>query len=218
MGIVLPEPGYHDALRALCAETGTLLIIDETHTFSAGPGGCTQAWGLQPDLLTIGKAIGGGVPCGALGLSADVEARMLAAEGADYVDTGGIGGTLAGNPLSLAAIRATLGSVLTDDVWERTIPLAARWAAGVRAAAPSRWDVSELGCRAEYRFGPARNGTEAHLIADHGLERFLHLYALNRGVLITPFHNMALMAPTTTEADVDRHTEAFGEAVAELLE
>jgi glutamate-1-semialdehyde 2,1-aminomutase len=213
MGIVLPEPGYHEALRALCTETGTLLIIDETHTFSAGPGGCTRAWGLEPDLFTIGKAIGGGVPCGALGLSADVEARMLAAEGADYVDTGGIGGTLAGNPLSLAAMRATLSSVLTDDVWEHTIPLAARWAAGVRAAAPSAWDVSELGCRAEYRFGPARNGTEAHVIADHELERFLHLYALNRGVLITPFHNMALMAPTTTEADVDLHTEVFADAV-----
>jgi glutamate-1-semialdehyde aminotransferase len=106
-----------------------------------------------------------------------------------------------------------LSSVLTDDVWEHTIPLAARWAAGVRAAAPAAWDVSELGCRAEYRFGPARNGTEAHAIADHELERFLHLFALNRGVLITPFHNMALMAPTTTEADVDLHTEVFADAV-----
>ena len=108
MGIVLPDDGYHDALRALCDQHGTLLIIDETHTFSAGPGGCTRAWGLRPDLLTIGKAIGGGVPCGALGLSADVEARMLAATDADYVDTGGVGGTLAGNALSLAAMRATL--------------------------------------------------------------------------------------------------------------
>jgi glutamate-1-semialdehyde 2,1-aminomutase len=109
--------------------------------------------------------------------------------------------------------------VLTGDVWERTIPLARRFADGVRAAAPD-WSVTQLGCRAEYRFDPepARNGTQAHAAADHELERFLHLHALNRGVLITPFHNMALMAPTTTEADVDLHTQVFGEAVADLLE
>ena len=132
MGIVLPEAPYHEALRALTREHGTLLIIDETHTFSAGPGGCTRAWGLEPDLLTIGKAIGGGVPTGALGLSDAVAAGMLDAAEADYEDTGGVGGTLAGNALSLAAMRATLGRVLTDDAWERTIPLATRFAEGVR--------------------------------------------------------------------------------------
>jgi len=218
MGIVLPEAPYHEALRALTRAHGTLLIIDETHTFSAGPGGCTRAWGLEPDMLTIGKAIGGGVPCGALGVTAALANAMLADPDADYVDTGGIGGTLAGNALSLAAMRATLSQVLTDDVWERTIPLARRFADGVRSVAP--WTVSQLGCRAEYRFDPepARNGTQAHAASDHELERFLHLHALNRGVLITPFHNMALMAPTTTEADVDRHTSVFREAVAELLE
>jgi glutamate-1-semialdehyde 2,1-aminomutase len=219
MGIVLPDDGYHEALRALCHQYGTLLIIDETHTFSAGPGGCTAAWGLEPDLLTIGKAIGGGVPCGALGLSADVEERMLTAVEADYEDTGGVGGTLAGNALSLAAMRATLGSVLTDDAWEHTIPLAARFADGIRGSIGALpWNVTQLGCRAEYRFqaAPARNGTEAHEASNPDLERFLHLYALNRGVLLTPFHNMALMAPTTTEADVDRHTEVFAEAVSSL--
>jgi glutamate-1-semialdehyde 2,1-aminomutase len=144
---------------------------------------------------------------------------MLADPEADYVDTGGVGGTLAGNALSLAAMRATLSRVLTDDVWEQTIPLARRFVDGVRAAAPD-WSVTQLGCRAEYRFDPepARNGTQAHAATDHELERFLHLHALNRGVLVTPFHNMALMAPTTTEADVDRHTEVFAAAVAELLE
>lgn len=219
MGIVLPDDGYHAALRELTREHGTLLIIDETHTFSAGPGGCTQAWGLEPDLLTIGKAIGGGVPCGALGLTAAVEAGMRAHEEADYEDTGGVGGTLAGNALSLAAMRATLGAVLTDDVWERTIPLATRFADGVRGAIGDRaMHVTQLGCRAEYRFGrePARNGTEAHAATDSERERFLHLYALNRGVLITPFHNMALMAPTTTAEDVDRHTAVFGEALQAL--
>ena len=219
MGIVLPEAPYHEALRALTRQHGTLLIIDETHTFSAGPGGCTQAWALEPDLLTIGKAIGGGVPTGALGLSEEVAARMLEAAEADFEDTGGVGGTLAGNALSLAAMRATLGSVLTDAVWEHTIPLATRFAEGVRNGfGELPWNVTQLGSRAEYRFepAPARNGTQAHAASDPKLERFLHLHALNRGVLLTPFHNMALMAPTTTAADVDRHTEIFAEAVSEL--
>ncbi len=219
MGIVLPEAPYHEALRALTREHGTLLIIDETHTFSAGPGGCTAAWGLEPDLLTIGKAIGGGVPTGALGLSDAVASGMLDAAEADYEDTGGVGGTLAGNALSLAAMRATLGRVLTDDVWERTIPLATRFAEGVRNGfGDLPWNVTQLGCRAEYRFepSPARNGSQAHAASDPKLERFLHLHALNRGVLLTPFHNMALMAPTTTAADVDRHTEIFADAIDEV--
>jgi glutamate-1-semialdehyde 2,1-aminomutase len=222
MGIVLPEAPYHEALRALTREHGTLLIIDETHTFSAGPGGCTRAWGLEPDLLTIGKAIGGGIPCGALGLSAAVAERAARASAeADFEDAGGIGGTLAGNALSLAAIRACLGEVLTDDAWNHTIPLAGRFTAGVRnviADSGREWNVTQLGCRAEYRFepAPARNGSQAHAASDPQLERYLHLHALNRGVLITPFHNMALMAPTTTESDVDRHTEVFAEAVASL--
>jgi glutamate-1-semialdehyde 2,1-aminomutase len=219
MGIVLPDEGYHETLRSLCDQYGTLLIIDETHTFSAGPGGCTRAWGLEPDLLTIGKAIGGGVPTGALGLSGDVAERMLSAAEADYEDTGGVGGTLAGNALSLAAMRATLGSVLTDDAWEHTIPLATRFAEGVKNGfGDLPWNVTQLGSRAEYRFepAPARNGTQAHAASNPKLERFLHLHALNRGVLLTPFHNMALMAPTTSAADVDRHSEIFAEAVHEL--
>ena len=221
MGIVLPDEGYHEALRELTRAAGTVLIIDETHTFSAGPGGCTGAWGLEPDMVTIGKAIGSGVPCGALGLRGELAERLLSITDADYEDTGGVGGTLAGNALSLAAVRATLSEVLTAEAYERTIPLAERFAAGVqevidRHGAP--WNVTQLGCRAEYRFQPkpARNGTDAHAASDPELERFLHLHALNRGLLLTPFHNMALMSPATTEADVDRHTALFGEAVAEL--
>jgi glutamate-1-semialdehyde 2,1-aminomutase len=219
-GIVLPEAPYHETLRALTRAHGTLLVIDETHTFSAGPGGCTRAWGLEPDLLTIGKAIGGGVPTGALGLSDEVARGMLAAAEADYEDTGGVGGTLAGNALSLAAMRATLGSVLTDDAWEHTIPLAERFADGVREAMGDKpWNVTRLGCRAEYRFepSPARNGTQAHEASQPKLERFLHLHALNRGVLLTPFHNMALMSPQTTVDDVARHHEVFDAALGELL-
>jgi glutamate-1-semialdehyde 2,1-aminomutase len=222
MGIVLPDPGYHDALRALTVEHGTLLLIDETHTFSAGPGGCTRLWGLDPDLLTIGKAIGSGVPSGALGLSALIAERMLAQPDADYEDTGGIGGTLAGNALSAAAMRSTLEHVLTEEAFADMVPLAARFADGVQSVASVHalpWNVTQLGARAEYRFEPeaARDGTVAHDASDPDLERFLHLHALNRGVMITPFHNMALMSPATTAEDVDRHTAVFAEAAAELL-
>ncbi len=222
MGIVLPDAGYHDALRELTRRNGTLLIIDETHTISQGPGGCTSAWGLEPDLLTIGKAIGGGVPCGALGMAEQVHSDMLAQPGGDYTDTGGVGGTLAGNALSLAAMRATLSSTLGDDSYRHTIPLAGRFTDGVRGAVERRrlpWSVTQLGSRAEYRFEPrpARNGTEAHARADHELERYLHLHALNRGLLLTPFHNMALMCPSTSAADVDRHTELFEDALETLL-
>jgi glutamate-1-semialdehyde aminotransferase len=221
MGIVLPVDGYHEALRELTRRHGTLLIIDETHTISAGPGGCTAAWGLEPDLFTIGKAIGSGIPSGALGLSESVAEAMLTQVDADYEDTGGVGGTLAGNAFSLAAMRATLGKVLTEAAYTHAIPLAERFADGVRSACERHglaWNVTQLGCRAEYRFQPepARNGTEAHEAADPALERYLHLHALNRGVLLTPFHNMALMGPTTTAADVDRHSEVFEEAVGSL--
>jgi glutamate-1-semialdehyde 2,1-aminomutase len=221
IGIVLPEPGFHEALRGLTRRTGTLLVLDETHTFSAGPGGCTAADGLAPDLLTIGKAIGGGVPVGAFGVTHEVARRALAQEGADYEDVGGVGGTLAGNALSLAAVRATLGEVLTEEAFARMTALGERLADGVAAAIAAAglpWHVTRLGARAEYRFSPQppRNGGESADAGDEQLERFLHLYALNRGVLITPFHNMALVSPATTAADVDRHTEVFAAALGEL--
>src|SRR6185295_4338710 len=133
VGIVLPEPGFHRALREVTRRTGTLLVIDETHCICAGPGGYTRAHGLEPDVLTIGKPLGSGVPSGAFGLSAEVAERMLARREADYVDTGGVGGTLAGNALSLAAMRATLTEVLTEEAFGRMIPLAERFAAGVEA-------------------------------------------------------------------------------------
>lgn len=221
IGIVLPEPGFHDGLRRLCTDTGTLLLMDETHTLSAGPGGCTRAWGLDPDIVVMGKAIAGGVPTGAFGMRAELAERMLAARDADIEDVGGVGGTLAGNALSLAAARAALGEVLTDDAYAHTIALAGRFAGGVRDVLDRHgvgWHVTQLGARAEYRFSPEppRDGGSSAAIGHEGLERFLHLHALNRGVLITPFHNMALMSPATTEADVDRHTEVFDEAVGEL--
>jgi glutamate-1-semialdehyde 2,1-aminomutase len=221
IGIVLPEPGFHDGLRAACDSTGTLLIIDETHTISAGPGGCTAAWGLSPDVVTIGKAIGGGIPIGAYGLSAELGARVETLDEADLVDVGGVGGTLAGNALSLAAARATLGEVLTEEAFEAMMALCGRFVAGVRTVLDERdvpWSIAQLGARAELAFAPEppRSGGASAALHDAALEDALHLFLLNRGVMITPFHNMALMSPATTEADVDRHTEVFAQAVAAL--
>jgi glutamate-1-semialdehyde 2,1-aminomutase len=222
IGIVHPEPGYHDALREMTARAGSLLIIDETHTLCAGPGGYTALHGLRPDMLTVGKPIGGGVPSGAYGVTAEVADRIQAAMPVQEADVGGIGGTLAGNALSTAAMRATLSRVLTREAYERMIPLGERWEAGVAEVLATHdvpWHVTRLGCRAEYAFraSPPRTGAEAAAAADPELEHFMHLYALNRGVLLTPFHNMALMSPATTEADVDRHTALFAEAVGELF-
>jgi glutamate-1-semialdehyde 2,1-aminomutase len=221
IGIVLPEPGFHDAMRDLTRETETLLLIDETHTFSAGPGGYTAAQGLEPDMLTIGKAIAGGVPAGAFGMSDEVAERIAGQLDADYEDTGGVGGTLAGNALTAAAIRATLDEVLTAAAFERMIALADRYTAGVQRVIDEQelpWHVVQLGARAEYGFLPEQpaNGGLAARSSDPELEEYLHLFLLNRGVLITPFHNMALMSPATEQEDVDRHTELFDEACSLL--
>lgn len=222
IGIVLPDPAFHEGLRQLTSDAGALLLIDETHTFSAGYGGCTAAWSLQPDIVTIGKAIGGGVACGAYGLSADLVARIEAEPDADLVDVGGIGGTLAGNPLSVAAMRATLEHVLTASAFAAMSALAQRYVAGVQQVIDAHllpWTVTRLGARAEYRFtAPApRCGGESAAAADEQLDEYLHLYTVNRGILMTPFHNMALMCPATSEADVDAHTDVFAQAVAELV-
>jgi len=220
VGIVLPEPGYLDAVRDLTRRTGTILIIDETHTICAGPGGATGAWGLQPDAVVIGKTIGGGIPSAAYGFSPDVADQIRRSLEVENSDVGGIGGTLAGYALSLAATRATLGEVLTAEAFERMIPLAERWEAGVRnAEARVPWHVTRLGARAEYHFmpDPPRTGAEQWAHSDPELERFLHLWAMNRRILMTPFHNMALMSPATTTADVDRHTTAFRDAIDALV-
>jgi glutamate-1-semialdehyde 2,1-aminomutase len=221
IGIVLADPGYHEAVRELTRKYGTLLVIDETHTLCCGAGGYTAAEGLEPDVLTIGKPIGGGIPVGAFGLSDEVSEKLLERMVWKAADVGGIGGTLAGNALSLAAVRATLGEVLTDEAFARMIALAERFERGVAEAISERglpWSITRLGCRAEYMFSPERphTGAEAAAAMDDELDALLHLYMLNRGILLTPFHMMALMSPATTEAQVDRHTEAFAEATAEL--
>lgn len=222
IGIVLPDPGYLDGVRELTRRHGTLLAIDETHTICAGPGGCTARWGLEPDFLVIGKTIGGGVPVAAYGMSDEVAARLEARMGTDDVDVSGVGGTLAGSALAMSAMRATLSSSLTAGQFAVAEPLAAEWARGVESEVSARgldWHVQRLGCRAEYWFSsPPRDGAAAAAAVDHELEAFLHLWALNRGVLLTPFHNMALLSPLHGSADVDRHTAVFAEALDAIID
>jgi glutamate-1-semialdehyde 2,1-aminomutase len=222
VGIVHADPGFHQALRELTRKYETLLIIDETHTICAGPGGFTRAENLDPDFLVFGKPIAGGVPGAAYGFTEQVAKAISDRQNLEDCDTGGIGGTLAGNALSLAAMRATLQKVLTKEAFDRMIPMAERWTAGVQKAINDfgiPWHVTRLGCRAEYLFSAdrPRNGTEAHDAMDFELERFMHLYAMNRGILLTPFHNMALMSPATAAEDVDQHSKVFRDALRELV-
>jgi glutamate-1-semialdehyde 2,1-aminomutase len=222
IGIVLPEPGYLEGVRALTKKYDALLIIDETHTFSAGWGGMTMRDNLEPDVFVIGKAIAGGIPTGTYGLSEEFANRVLERTDLDLVDMGGVGGTLAGNPLSVAAMRATLEDVLTKEAFVEMIALADYFTVGVNDLFDKYdlpWSINQLGTRAEYRFAKPYpiTGTAAFESADAELEDFLHLYLANRGILLTPFHNMALMCPTTTKADVDAHQRVFEEAIRELI-
>ena len=223
IGIVLPEAGYHAALRALATKHGALLIADETHTISMGPGGATAAWGLDPDLLVIGKAIAGGLPGAAYGMRREVAAQIGRELQRDEIDTGGIGGTVSGSVLSAVAIRTTLREVLTDAAFPEMIAGANRWADGAEEIFARRgvgWSVTRLGARAEYHFTPTapRNGGEAAAAVHHEMERYLHLHALNRGIIMTPFHNMALFSPATPHTAADRHSESLDAAIAALME
>jgi glutamate-1-semialdehyde 2,1-aminomutase len=222
IGIVMPEPGFHSALRKVTRDTGTLLVIDETHTISSGPGGYTAAHALEPDLLTLGKPLGSGIPCAAYGFSRRLGEQIIAGGQDAFRDISAVGGTLAGNALSFAAARATLENVLTEEAYTRMIPLAERFARGVQTIIEEfelPWHVTQLGCRAEYWFcaTPPRNGAQAAAAFDSKLNDYMHLAALNRGVLITPFHNMALMSPATSEADVNQHTAVFRDSVSRLV-
>ncbi len=222
VGIILPAAGYWKAARELTHKYGALLIADETHTICVGPGGCTREWKLDPDFVVFGKPIGSGIPGSTYGCTEEVAERISARIELEDCDVGGIGGTLAGNALSLAAMRVTLEHVLTAKAFETMMLVATRFTDEVSGEIKRHglpWNVQQLGARAEYSFRekPPRNGGESAAAADFALERFLHLYALNRGVLLTPFHNMALMCPATTGSDVDLHTRIFAEAARELV-
>ena len=221
IGIVLPQPGYLEGVRRLTKQYGVILILDETHTICAGPQGASRLWGIDADMLVIGKTIGGGIPVAAYGMSSEVAVKVEALMHGHDLDVSGIGGTLSGSALAGAAIRATLTHALRQEDFDIAIPLATRWSTGVQAIIDQHglpWTVQQLGCRAEYWFSEhPQNGAQAAASVNDGLESFMHLYALNRGILLTPFHNMALMTPFHSEDDVDLHTSVFSDCVREVV-
>ena len=222
IGIVLPEAGYLEGLRDLATKYDVILIHDETHTLSEGVGGMTKRRNLRPDAVVLGKTIGAGIPAGAFGMTAELAERISGSLHLEHIDVGGVGGTLAGNALSMAAIRATLTEVLTEAAFEKMERLCTIWTNDVQEIIDEfdiPWQVSQLGCRAEYSFRATapRTGKEAADADDFELQQYLHLHAINRGVLMTPFHNMALISPATTLEDVKRHTDHFRDAAQALF-
>jgi glutamate-1-semialdehyde 2,1-aminomutase len=223
IGMVLPEPGFLDALRGLTRKYGTLLVIDETHTISTGYGGYTRVHGLEPDFLTIGKPIAGGIPCSVFGCTAEMGERMREAEVEAGPGYSGMGTTLSANAMALRAMRANLEEVMTEAAYEHMLPLSERLARGIEQQIQKRqlpWHVSNVGARAEFVCAPKRprNGTEAQAAMHHKLELAVHLYLINRGTLIAPFHNMTLVSPVTTEAQVDRLIAVVGACLDELTD
>ncbi|WP_175910811.1 aspartate aminotransferase family protein [Burkholderia sp. BCC1640] len=221
IGMVLPDPGFWEAARELTRRYGTLLVIDETHTISSGPGGYAAAHGLEPDALVAGKPIAGGVPCAVYGFSAEFAARAKEAKLNAPPGHSGIGTTLTANMLAMHAMRATLAEVATDAAYAHMFELAARLATGLERAIAKHglpWCVTRIGARTEFQFTPVppRNGTIAGEQLDSELEHIVHLYLLNRGVLITPFHNMMLVCPQTTADDVDTLVAQFDACLGEL--
>ncbi len=222
IGIVLPDEGYLEGMQELCQKYEVIWILDETHTLSAGTGGLTAKNGLKPDAVVLGKTIGGGIAVGAYGVTAELAERISSSMELESIDVGGVGGTLAGNALSMAAVRATLTEVLTESAFEHMETLAIRWQQGIQEIISEfdlPWQVSRVGCRGEYSFrsfAPS-TGAEAAAAEDFELQQYLQLHALNRGILMTPFHNMTLMSPKTTQEDVERHLAHFREAVMALF-
>jgi glutamate-1-semialdehyde aminotransferase len=222
IGLVLPEPGYLEGLRELATKYDVILIHDETHTLSEGVGGMTRRRNLRPDAVVLGKTIGAGIPAGAFGMSSTLAERIAKSVRLEHIDVGGVGGTLAGNALSMAAIRATLTEVLTEEAFEKMEKISIEWTRDVQEIINEfniPWQVSQLGCRAEYSFRSTapRTGKEAADADDFALQQYLQLHAINRGVLMTPFHNMALISPETTLEDVKRHTLHFRDAAKALF-
>jgi glutamate-1-semialdehyde 2,1-aminomutase len=220
IGIVLPKDGYVQGVRELTRKYDALLIIDETHTICAGPGGCTREWSIDPDFVVIGKTIGGGIPVAAYGMSAEIARRLEALMVGHDLDVSGVGGTLTGSALAMSAMKATLSSSLLENDFEQTIGLAKSWAEGVKSVCAEfdlDWHVQQLGCRAEYWFcPPPANGAQAAASVNPELEAYLHLAALNRGILLTPFHNMALFSVFHKIDDVDKHTGVFRDCIAAI--
>ena len=223
IGMVLPDPDYWPAAQQLIHQHGAALVLDETHTTSCDPGGYTRAHGLQPDAIVLGKPLGGGVPCAAYGFSAEWAARCVQAKLAAPPGHSGIGTTLSGNLLAMAAMRATLSQLMVDAVYAPMLANATLLAEGLRARIARHglaWCVTQLGARTEFQFCPTppRNGSQAAAAFDADLEHLIHLALLNRGVMITPFHNMMLVCPATTQADVQQLLDAFDDVLGRICE
>lgn len=222
IGMVLPEPGYWAAAQAAIRRHGSLLVMDETHCISAGPGGYARAHGIEADAVVLGKPVGGGVPCAVYGMSADLAARAVEAKRRAPPGHSGIGTTLTGNMLATAAMRAALSEVMTPAAYGHMFALAEHLAAGIRALVARHglpWSVTQVGARVEFQFTPQppRNGSEAGRALDDELEHLIHLGLLNRGVMITPFHNMMLVCPQTTSDDVDRLLAALDAVLGQIV-
>ncbi len=227
IGMVPPEPGFHDALRTLTRSYDVPLIIDETHSISTGIKGYTGKYGLEPDFFVLGKAIAGGIPTAVWGATEEMAKRIWKVrphfKPGDPINHYGFGGTLAGNALQLAALKATLEEVMTADNFNHMEAMASRFEEGTNRLIRKYqlpWHVTRVGARAEYLFldHPPKNGGEAHLGRHPLLETYIHLFLLNRGVLLTPFHNMALMCQFVTEADVDTHKVLLDECISSIKE
>ncbi|MGI9216545.1 MAG: transaminase, partial [Hydrogenophaga sp.] len=222
IGMVLPEPGFWEAAQRIIRRHGTLLVMDETHTISTGPGGYARAHGITPDALVLGKPVGGGVPCAVYGMSAELAARAVQAKRDAPPGHSGIGTTLTGNMLAMAAMRASLAEVMTPAAYEHMLGLAEQLADGVRRLIERHrlpWCVTQVGARTEFQFCPTppHNGSEAGHILDAELEHLIHLGLLNRGVMITPFHNMMLVCPATTVDDVAQLLGALDEVLTAIV-
>jgi len=223
IGMVLPDPGFWPQAIELLHRHGAKLVLDETHTISSGPGGYARAYGLQPDAVVLGKPLGGGMPCAAYGFSAELAAKAEAAKRAAPPGHSGIGTTLSANLLAMAAMRAALRELMIPPVYAGLHARCARLADGLRAVIARHalpWCVTEVGARCEFQFRavPPRNGGEAAAAMDEALEQAIHLALLNRGVMITPFHNMMLICPDTSDADIDRLLAAFDEVLGLLAD
>ena len=223
-GMVLPEPGYHEKLRELCTKYGTYLIIDETHTFSNGYGGYTKEYGLQPDFLTLGKSIAGGIPVSVYGFTKEIGDKINETFGRKGVsDPMGISGTLSGNAFAIAAMRETLTKVATPEAFEKMFASQNRFSDGLEAVLAKHdipWSLTRSGARCELQFMPTlpKSGSEAKDHFDWQLMYYTHVYLANRGILITPFHNMMLFPPVATDEDIDALIKGWDDCLGELAE
>ena len=223
-GMVLPEEGYLEGLRELCDKYGTYMIIDETHTLSNGYGGYTKAHGLKPDFVTLGKSIAGGIPVAVYGFTKEITDKINETYGhAGVSDPMGIGGTLAANQFAIAAMRETLSKVATEDAFEKMFRGQERLSDGLEAVLRKYdipWSLTRSGARCELQFMPTlpKNGTEAKNNFDWQLMYYTHIYLSNRGILITPFHNMMLISPVTSDEDIDKLIQGWDDCLKELVE